>query len=76
MSEHDTVATVCAMYETVLCVEGVEPDDDLFDLGGHSLLAAKLITEVLDRYAVRVPLADFLEDPTPRVLAQMIGAGA
>ncbi len=75
MTEPDLVTTVCLTFEKILCVDGVTPDDDLFELGGHSLLAAQLVTEMLTQHGIRVPLARFLDDPTPGALAALVEAG-
>jgi acyl carrier protein len=65
------VEQVCRLYERALGIDAVEPDNDLFELGGHSLTAAQILAEVEEKFGVRVPLAIFLDEPTPQALCRM-----
>src|SRR6185295_17843262 len=39
-----------AIWEQVLGVSGVRPDDGFFDLGGHSLLALRVVARVRETF--------------------------
>jgi len=51
------------------------PDADFFQSGGHSLLSMRLLVDLERRLGVRVSLADFLANPTPRGLIERVRAG-
>ncbi len=43
--------------------EGPRSDDEnFFELGGHSVLAMRFVWLLRERYAIDLPLRDFLED--------------
>jgi len=44
------------LFERLLNIMGVNPEDDFFVLGGHSLLAAQLFDEIERRFGRRLPL--------------------
>ncbi|MCG5212982.1 condensation domain-containing protein [Streptosporangium soli] len=59
-------ATVLArVWEEVLVVDGVGPDDDFFSLGGDSLLAVQVVGVARER-GLRLTLLDLFKNPTPR----------
>jgi acyl-CoA synthetase (AMP-forming)/AMP-acid ligase II/acyl carrier protein len=61
------------IWHQLLGVDRIGVDDHFFDLGGHSLLATRLIAQVRDIFAVKVPLAVLFENsPTVAILAQAI----
>ncbi|MFF9479376.1 condensation domain-containing protein [Streptomyces sp. NPDC014733] len=53
------------IWEEVLGVGPVGPDDDFFSLGGDSLLAAQVIGVAKER-GLRLTLLDLFKNPTPR----------
>lgn len=64
-----------AMADLLECPT-VGDDDDFFRLGGHSMLATSLANRLRATYGVHVPLADIFENPTPRLLAVVLGSAA
>ncbi|MEU6172114.1 acyl carrier protein [Streptantibioticus parmotrematis] len=62
---YDSVRPVVTrIWEQVLRVDGLRPDDDFFELGGHSLAASQVISRMREALRVEVPLAAFFECPT------------
>ncbi|MFI6252356.1 condensation domain-containing protein [Streptomyces sp. NPDC051016] len=69
-------ATVLAhVWEEVLGVDGVGPDDDFFSLGGDSLLAVQVVGAARER-GLRLTLLDLFKNPTPRGACAGSPAGA
>jgi len=60
------------MWEDILDVSEIAPDDDFFDLGGHSLLAIRMLTRVRDEIGVDLPLSIVTQQRTLGALAQVI----
>jgi len=63
---------VASLYEDVLGIESVGPDDDFFDLGGHSLRATQLVSQVRDLLQIELPLRTFMEAPDVASLCRII----
>ncbi|MDI1323387.1 MAG: amino acid adenylation domain-containing protein [Algoriphagus sp.] len=52
------------LWEKVLQIPNVDPNDDFFEIGGHSLLAVELISLIEKEYKVDLPLSILFEYPT------------
>jgi aryl carrier-like protein len=63
VAEAETV--LAEIWERILRVEKVGPDDDFFSLGGDSLLALKVIGEA-ERAGLGLSLIDLFRNPTPK----------
>ena len=61
-----------AMWQELLGVDSVGPDDDFFDLGGHSLMAIRLMTRIKRDLGVRFDLSAIFDASTVSVLAARI----
>jgi hypothetical protein len=57
--------TLARIWEEVLGVPHVDPDDDFFSLGGDSLLAVQVIGAAKEQ-GLRLSLLDLFKNPTPR----------
>uniref|UniRef100_A0A486XPV7 Non-ribosomal peptide synthetase modules, pyoverdine @ Siderophore biosynthesis non-ribosomal peptide synthetase modules n=1 Tax=Rheinheimera sp. BAL341 TaxID=1708203 RepID=A0A486XPV7_9GAMM len=55
-----------------LNVETISSGANFFELGGHSLLSIRLITEIRDRYQVKLPVQDIFDTPQLSGLAKRI----
>ena len=69
-----TLDVVTALWEQLLGIDGIGPDDDFFELGGHSLIAVRVVAAVHRELQVRLGLSALVEAPTPAELAAMIDA--
>lgn len=63
---------LCLLFEQLLGVPGVRPEQDYFELGGNSLIAVRLFGAIQDQFGVRLPMATLLDAGTPSKLARAI----
>jgi len=71
-----TEEILISIWEDILGVHPVHPNDDFFALGGHSLLAVQAITRACSALEVEVPLRAMFETPTVAHLAHRIERAA
>lgn len=60
---------LAAVWSDVVGAAPAGPDESFFAAGGHSLLVPVLLSRVLERVGVAVPVREFLADPTIAGLA-------
>lgn len=60
--------TLTAIWEELLQVDCVEPEDNFFDLGGHSILAAQFVVELARQTDEHIELSTLFEHPILRDL--------
>lgn len=65
-----------SIWSDVLAVDPVGVEDNFFDLGGHSLLATQVMSRILDRFHLDMPLYMLFEHPTVAALAEQVEAYA
>lgn len=65
---------LCLLFEELLGVSPVTPDQDYFDLGGNSLLAVRLFGAIHEQFGVRLPMATLVDAGSPAKLARAINA--
>ena len=68
----DLLQRLTVMWEELLGVEPIGPDDDFFDLGGHSLMAIRLMTRIKREFGVRFDLSAIFDASTVALLADRI----
>lgn len=64
VAESGAAAVVREIWQEVLRLEDIGPDEDLFDLGGHSLTITAIAARIRKRLGVEVPLDVFFDTPT------------
>ncbi|MEL6985477.1 MAG: thioesterase domain-containing protein, partial [Actinomycetota bacterium] len=74
--ETELTARLSGLFANALRLGELGPDDSFFDHGGHSLLAMELALAIEDDLGSRLPVTDLYDHPTPRGLAQHLGATA
>jgi surfactin family lipopeptide synthetase A len=60
------------IWSEVLNRQNIGIHDNFFELGGHSLLATRIISQVIKRFQVQVPLRSLFESPTIAALSEAI----
>ncbi|NUR59073.1 MAG: amino acid adenylation domain-containing protein [Catenulispora sp.] len=60
----DLTDQIREIWQEVLGVADIGPDEDLFDLGGHSLTITRINARIHQRLGVRLPLDFLFEHPT------------
>ncbi len=71
----ETERRLAGLWEDVLGIRPIGPDDDFFELGGHSLLAAALFDRIHRRFGRLLPLRTLFQTPTVAGLARHLDAG-
>src|SRR6185369_1040539 len=56
--------TLAKIWAEVLGFDQIGTHDNFFDLGGNSLSAMRVISRILDRFKVELPLSRFFGIPT------------
>jgi acyl carrier protein len=73
--EPSLVSALLPLWQHVLDIREVGPDDDFFALGGHSIAAAQLSSLIERELGLIVPLATLYDAATPRMLAEVLNRG-
>ena len=64
---------IAEMWEGLLSIPKVSPDDNYFELGGDSLSAVRFLAELGKEFGQQLPFATMVEFPTPAKLATHLG---
>jgi amino acid adenylation domain-containing protein len=64
------------LWQRVLDIREIGPDDDFFALGGHSIAAAQLFALIQRELGCTAPLAILYDASTPRTLARVLSRGS
>ena len=75
-AEQTTETRVRAIWESVLGVSSLRPDDNFFDVGGTSLAAVRVFQLIHEHIGVELPLSTLLHAPTIDALATLIDGPA
>ncbi|MES2784439.1 MAG: MupA/Atu3671 family FMN-dependent luciferase-like monooxygenase [Pseudomonadota bacterium] len=67
---------IAAIWQEVLGVQQVGPNDNFFDLGGHSLLVVQVQRRLIEVCGREVSITDMFRLPTIRALAVHLGGDA
>ena len=72
MNESGLLRALLPLWQRVLGVRAIGPDDDFFGLGGHSIAAAELFALIQRELGQVAPLATLYDASTPRMLARAL----
>ena len=64
------------IWQDLLGVSSIAPDQNYFDLGGDSPLAVQLFARIEKSFHIKLPLATLFEAPTIEGLAELLGCQA
>src|SRR5271165_1358009 len=73
--EDDTAVRLSRIWQELLGVEAVSPDQNFFDLGGDSSLAVRMFSQIEKVFGIKLPLATLYEAPTIEELARVLRDG-
>jgi thioesterase domain-containing protein len=76
MAEPELLRALLPLWQRVLDIREVGPDDDFFALGGHSIAAAQLFDLIQRELGRAAPLAILYDASTPRMLASVLSRGS
>jgi acyl transferase domain-containing protein len=65
---------IVEMWEDILGIKPIGINDNFFDLGGHSLLATLFLSQVLEKFQIRLELQSIFESPTIATIARLVKA--
>ncbi|MGH9512755.1 MAG: thioesterase domain-containing protein [Terriglobales bacterium] len=68
----DETTKLTRIWQELLGVGPIGPDQNYFDLGGDSSLAVRMFARIEEVFRVRLPLATLFETPTIRELAEVL----
>ncbi|MCG8923275.1 type I polyketide synthase [Lentzea sp. CC55] len=66
------LAVITGIWQELLGIASIGPDDDYFELGGHSLLATQILARITAGLGVVLPAGAIFEAPTPAKLAATV----
>ncbi|UJP06310.1 MAG: SDR family NAD(P)-dependent oxidoreductase [Nitrosomonas sp.] len=69
---NDLEANIAEIWQSLLGIDAVGVDDNLFELGGDSLLGVQLLARVRANFAVDLHPADFFRSPTIAGLSALV----
>jgi amino acid adenylation domain-containing protein len=76
MAEPALLRALLPLWQRVLDIRKIGPDDDFFALGGHSIAAAQLFAVIQSELGCTAPLATLYDACTPRMLASVLIRGS
>ncbi|QUQ67043.1 thioesterase II family protein [Kutzneria sp. CA-103260] len=68
----ETIATVTEIWEDVLGLAGIQPDEDFFDLGGYSLVATTVVSRCSKAFGTTVPVHLVFDHPVLAEFAERV----
>ncbi len=70
VSDNDNEATMIAIWEELLEIDGIHVSDSFFDLGGHSLLSLKVVEKFKKQTGISIGPASLVSQTLRQVVAQ------
>jgi thioesterase domain-containing protein len=76
MAEPELLQALLPLWQRVLSIHEIGPDDEFFALGGNSIAAAQLFALIQRKLGYNSPLATLYNASTPRMLARTLSRGS
>lgn len=67
-----TVQRLSRIWQELLHLDAISPDQNFFDLGGDSSLGVQMFSHIEETFGVKLPLATLYDAPTIEELSQML----
>jgi amino acid adenylation domain-containing protein len=67
-----TEEALAKIWAEVLSLDPIGMDDDFFELGGHSLSATRIISRVITKFELQLPIRALFDSPTVASMADII----
>jgi acyl carrier protein len=71
--QSDIERLLAEIWAEVLAIGPVGIHDDFFDLGGHSLAATRVLSRVLQKLKLNLPVQALFDAPTVARMADLVG---
>jgi len=69
---HETADQLTRIWQQILGVDPIGPDQNYFDLGGDSSLAVQMFAQIEKTFKIKLPLATLYEAPTIEELSKIL----
>jgi phthiocerol/phenolphthiocerol synthesis type-I polyketide synthase E len=69
---HRTAEQLTRIWQEILRVDSISPDQNYFDLGGDSSLAVQMFAQIEKTFKIKLPLTTLYEAPTIEELAKIL----
>jgi phthiocerol/phenolphthiocerol synthesis type-I polyketide synthase E len=66
------IAELTRIWQEILGIDTISPDQNYFDLGGDSSLAVQMFAQIEKTFKIKLPLATLYEAPTVEELSQIL----
>lgn len=70
--DHSPVEELARIWQELLHVDAVSPDQNFFDLGGDSSLGVQMFSRIEEIFGVKLPLATLYDAPTIEELSRIL----
>src|SRR5271170_823800 len=71
-TEDNTAEHLARIWQEILGLDSVGPDQNYFDLGGDSSLAVQMFAQIEKTFKIKLPLATLYEAPTIAELSKIL----
>lgn len=68
----NTIHAVTSIWENILEIKGIGPDQHFFDVGGTSLKAVEVLSQLNERFKKNLTIVSLFEHSTIRSLAELV----
>jgi acyl carrier protein len=73
--QNEIECALAEIWSQILSLDQVGIHDDFFDLGGHSLAATRVVSRIIEKFRLELPVKSLFESATIAAMARVIEAG-